>query len=81
MDDVEPRRSLRLAKKKFNMGRLGTVDDPELLPYYMAAVKSGYPGTRQIDPRVVSEEEDASLQATGEQHCTTLLFNALYSIV
>ena len=49
------------------MGRLGTVDDPEFLPYYMEAVESGYAGTRQINPRVVLEEEDASLQAPGEQ--------------
>ena len=66
MEDVEPRRSLRLAKK-VTMGRLGTVDDPELLPYYMEAVKSGYAGTRQINPSVVVEEEDNSLQAAGEQ--------------
>ena len=63
MEDVEPRRSLRLAKKKVTMGRLGTVDDPEVLPYYMAAVESGYAGARQINPRVFSEEEDAPLQA------------------
>ena len=49
------------------MGRLGTVDDPEVLPYYMAAVESGYAGARQINPRVFSEEEDASLQAIVEQ--------------
>ena len=67
MEDVEPRRSLRLAKKKVTMGRLGTVDNPELLPYYMEAVESGYAGTRQINPRVFLEEEDASLQAPREQ--------------
>ena len=67
MEDVEPRSSIRLAKKKVTMGRLGTVDDPEVLPYYMAAVESGYAGARQINPRVFSEEEDASLQAIGEQ--------------
>ena len=67
MEDVEPRRSSRLAKKKVTMGCLGTVDDPEVLPYYMAAVESGYAGTRQINPRVVPEEEDASLQDPGEQ--------------
>ena len=32
-EDVELRRSLRLAKKKVTMGLLGTVDDPEVLPY------------------------------------------------
>ena len=66
MEDVEPRRSLRLAKKKVTMGRLGTVDDPEVLPYYMAAVKSGYAGTRQNNPRVFSEEEDAPPPYIGE---------------
>ena len=65
MEDVEPRRSLRLAKKKVTMGRLGTVDDFEVLPFYIAAVESGYTGARQINPRVFSEEEDAPLQ--GEQ--------------
>ena len=65
MEDVEPRRSLRLAKKKVTMGRLGTMDDPEVLPYYMAAVESGYAGTSQTNPRVFSEEEVAPLQ--GEQ--------------
>ena len=67
MEDVEPRRSLRLAKKKVTMGRLGKVDDPEVLPYCMAAVKSGYAGTRQINPKVFSEEEDAPLQDISEQ--------------
>ena len=67
MEDVEPRRSLRLAKKKVTRGRLGTVDDPKVLPYYMAAVQIGYAGARQINPRVFSEEEDAPLQVIGEQ--------------
>ena len=67
MEDLEPRRSIRLAKKKVTLGRLGTVDDPEVLPYYMAAVESGYAGTRQINPRGVPGEEDASLQDPGEQ--------------
>ena len=38
MEEAEPRRSLRLAKKKVTMGRLGTVatvDYPEMLHYYM----------------------------------------------
>ena len=65
MEDVEPRRSLKLAKKKVTMGRQGTVDDPEVLPYYMAAVESGYAGASQSNPRVLTEEEDAPLQ--GEQ--------------
>ena len=67
MEDVEPRRSLRLAKKNVTMGRLGMVDDPEVLPYYMEAVERGYAGIRQSTPRGVSEEEDASLQAPREQ--------------
>ena len=67
VEDVEPRRSLRLAKKKVTMGRLGMVDDREVLPYHMAAVKSGYAGTRQINPRVFSEEEVAPLQDISEQ--------------
>ena len=50
MEDVEPRSSLRLDKKKVTMG----------------AVESGYAGTRQINPRVFSEEEDASWQDSGE---------------
>ena len=49
------------------MGRLGTVDDPEVLPYYMAAVESGYAGTKQNNPRVFSEEEDAPPPDIGEQ--------------
>ena len=34
MEDVEPWRILRLAKKNVTMGRLVTVDDPEVLPDY-----------------------------------------------
>ena len=67
MEDVEPRRSLRLAKKNVTLGRLGTVDDPEVLPYYMEAIERGYAGTRQRTLRVVTEEENAPLQASGEQ--------------
>ena len=58
VEDVGPRRSLRLAKKKVTMGLQGTVHDPEVLPYYMAAVESGYVGTRQNNPRVFPEEEE-----------------------
>ena len=57
MEGVEPRRSLRLAKKSETMGRQGTLDDPEVLPYYMEAVESGYAGTRKKGPRNVSEED------------------------
>ena len=38
-----------------------------MLPYYMAAVESGYAGTRQINPRVFSDEEDAPPPDIGEQ--------------
>ena len=67
MEDVEPRMSLRLAKKKVTMGPLGTLDDPEVLPYYKAAVESGYAGTRQNNPRAFSEEEEAPPPDIGEQ--------------
>ena len=67
MEDVEPRRSLRLAKKKVTMGRQGTVDDPEVLPYYMAAVERGYAGARQSDPRVFPEEEDAPMEVERQE--------------
>ena len=40
-EETELGRSLRLAKKKVTMGRLRTVDFPEVLPYYMEAVKRG----------------------------------------
>ena len=40
------------------MGRQGTVDDPEVLPYYMEAVESGYKGTRKRGPRNMPEEEE-----------------------
>ena len=44
MEEAEPRRSLRLSKKKVTVGRLemvATVDDPQVLPYYMEAFKRG----------------------------------------
>ena len=53
---VEPRRSLSLAKKRVTVGLQETAYDPEVLPYYMAAVGSGYAGTRQNTPRVLPEE-------------------------
>ena len=67
MEDVEPRRSARLAKKKVTLGDTGTVDDPGGLPYYMAAVENRYAGTRQSDPMVLSGEEDAAPPDAGEQ--------------
>ena len=33
------------------------MNNPEVLPYYMEAVKSGYAGTRKRGPRNVPEEE------------------------
>ena len=44
---LRPRRSTRLAKKRVNMGAQGTVDDPEILPYYMDAVEQGWAGTKK----------------------------------
>ena len=67
MEDVEPRRSLRLAKKNVTMAHRGTADDPEVLSYYMEAVESGYAGTRQRTVRGVTEEEDTPLQASDDQ--------------
>ena len=32
-------------------GHLGTVDNPEVLPYYMEAVERGWAGTRKRGPR------------------------------
>ena len=61
MEEAEPRRSLRLSKKKVTVGRLETVakvDDPEVLPYYMEAVKRGWAGTRQRGPRSEPDGEE-----------------------
>ena len=61
MEEAEPRRSLRLSKKKVTVGRLetvATVDDPEVLPYYMEAVKRGWAGTGQRGPRNEADGED-----------------------
>ena len=57
MEEVESWRSLRLAKKSVTMGRQGTVDDPEVLPYYMEAVESGYADTRKRGLRNVSDDD------------------------
>ena len=59
-EETEPRRSLRLAKKKVTMGRLDTVDFPEVLPYYMEVVKRGWAGTRKRDPRNKPERAEVS---------------------
>ena len=67
MEDVGPRRSLRLAKKKVKMGLQGTVHDPEVLPFYMAAVESRYAGTRKNNPRVFLEEEEQQERMVQEE--------------
>ena len=61
-----------MAKKKVTLGDTGTVDNPEELPYYMAAVEEGYAGTRQRDPMVLSGEEDAPPPDTGERQESTV---------
>ena len=65
MEDVEPRRSLRLAKKKVTLGDTRTVDNPAELPYYMEAVENGYAGTRQRDYTTPPEAEEAQAPAEG----------------
>ena len=46
-EQVEPRRSTSLAKKRVSMGPQGTVDDPDILAYYMEAVKQGWASTKK----------------------------------
>ena len=70
MEEVEPRRSLRLAKKNVTMGAQGTMDNPEVLPYYMQAVDSGYLGTRKRNVKAFIEEEDTPMQASDGQSAT-----------
>ena len=65
LEDVEPRRSLRLAKKKVTLGDTMTVDNLAELPYYMEAVENGYAGTRQRDYMTPPEAEEA--QAPAEE--------------
>ena len=65
MEDVEPRRSLRLVKKKVTLGDTRTVDNPEELPYYMEAVENWYAGTRQRDYTTPPEVEEAQAPAKG----------------
>ena len=57
-EQVEPRRSTRLAKKWVTMGAQGTVDDPEILPYYMDAVEQGWAGTKKRCPQYGLEESE-----------------------
>ena len=66
MEETEPRRSLRLAKKRVTMGRLGTVDDPKVLPYYMEAEEQGWAGTKKMCPRNVPEETEVSGEVSAE---------------
>ena len=60
MEQTEPRRSLRLAKKRLTMGPQGTVDDPEVLPYYVEAVKGGWAGTKKKCPQNGMEDSEDS---------------------
>ena len=59
-EQVEPRRSTRLAKKRVTMGAQGNVDDPEILPYYMDAVEQGWAGTKKNCPQYGLEESEDS---------------------
>ena len=65
VEDVEPRRSARLAKKRVTLGDTGPGDNPENLPYYMEAVESGYAGPGQSDPAVLSGEENEAMEDLG----------------
>ena len=51
MEDVEPRRSARLAKKKVTVEDSEQEDDPKELPSYMEAVENGYAGTTRDQER------------------------------
>ena len=53
---MEPRRSTRLAKKRVSMGAQVTVDNPEILPYYMEAVEKGWAGTKKRCPQYGLED-------------------------
>ena len=59
-EQVEPRRSTRLAKKQVTIGAQGTVDDPEILPYYMDAVEQGWAGTKKRCSQYGLEESEDS---------------------
>ena len=65
VEDVEPRRSARLAKKRVTLGGTGLVDNPEDLPYYMEAVESGYAGPGQSDPAVLRGKENEATADLG----------------
>ena len=66
VEEVEPRRSARLAKRKVTLEDKGKVDNPEELPYYMEAVENGYAGTRQRNRTTPTEEEGAQEPAEEE---------------
>ena len=61
---VEPKRSLRLPKKKVTMGRQGTVEHPEVLPY-------GYAGTRKSGLGNMPEGEDISGEVSERDSINT----------
>ena len=42
------------------MGAQGTVDDPEILPYYMDSVEQGWAGTKKMCPQYGLEESEDS---------------------
>ena len=66
VEDVEPRRSARLAKKRVTLGDAEKVNNPEELPYYMEAVEKGYAGTRQRNHTTPPEEEGVQETTEGE---------------
>ena len=66
VEDVEPRRSARLAKKKVTMEDTEKEDNPEKLPYYMEAVENGYAGTSQRNHTTPQEEEGVQEPTEGE---------------
>ena len=66
MEDVEPRRSSRLARKKVTMAKVGTVDYPETLPYYVAAVEDGYAGQHALLQPVTEHGEAEEEEEVGD---------------
>ena len=61
---MEPRRSLRLAKKNVTIGRQGIVEDPGVLAY-------GYAGTRKRGLGNMLEEEDISGEVSNRDSINT----------
>ena len=69
MEETEPRRSLRLAKKRVSWSKkraAGDCGQPEVLPYYMEAVERGWAGTKKKCPRKVPEETEVSAEVSNE---------------